>query len=128
MAAAVAKAGNLEPLWTHPGRCAPHATVIGGGVAGLRGALELSRRGIAVTLVEKTPFLGGQVAKLDRLVPTGETAEAVIRQLSEAALSNPRSRSAPVPRSALRGICGQFQADLKPASARARGMQRRWAG
>ncbi len=90
VAAAVAKARNLEPLSPIRVDARRHATVIGGGVAGLRAALDLSRRGIAVTLVEKTPFLGGQVAKLDRLVPTGETAEAVIRQLSEAALSNPQ--------------------------------------
>jgi heterodisulfide reductase subunit A len=74
VAAAVAKARNLEPLSPIRVDARRHATVIGGGVAGLRAALDLSRRGIAVTLVEKTPFLGGQVAKLDRLVPTGETA------------------------------------------------------
>jgi heterodisulfide reductase subunit A2 len=90
VAAAVAKARNLEPLAPIRVDARRHATVIGGGVAGLRAALDLSRRGIAVTLVEKTPFLGGQVAKLDRLAPTGEAAEAVIRQLTEAALNNPQ--------------------------------------
>ena len=90
VAAAVAKARNLEPLEPIRVDARRHATVIGGGVAGLRAALDLSRRGIAVTLVEKTPFLGGQVARLDRLVPTGETGEAVIRQLSEAVLNNPQ--------------------------------------
>jgi heterodisulfide reductase subunit A2 len=90
VAAAVAKARNLEPLTPIRVDARRHATVIGGGVAGLRAALDLSRRGIAVTLVEKTPFLGGQVAKLDRLGPTGETAEAILRQLSEAALNNPQ--------------------------------------
>jgi len=90
VAAAVAKAKNLEPLEPIRVDARRHATVIGGGAAGLRTALDLSRRGIAVTLVEKTPFLGGQVARLDRLVPTGETGEAVIRQLTEAALNNPQ--------------------------------------
>lgn len=90
VAAAVAKAKNLEPLDPIRVEARRHATVIGAGVAGLRAALDLSRRGIAVTLVEKTPFLGGQVARLYRLVPTGETGEAVIRQLSEAALNHPQ--------------------------------------
>lgn len=90
VAAAIAKAKNLEPLEPIRVDARRHVTVIGAGVAGLRAALDLSRRGIAVTLVEKTPFLGGQVARLDRLVPTGETGEAVIRQLSEAALNNPQ--------------------------------------
>jgi heterodisulfide reductase subunit A2 len=90
IAAAVAKARNLEPLDPIRVDALRHATVIGAGVAGLRAALDLSRRGIAVTLVEKTPFLGGQVARLERLAPTGETGEAVIRQLSEAALKSPQ--------------------------------------
>jgi heterodisulfide reductase subunit A len=88
--AAVAKAKNLEPLEPIRVEARRHATVIGGGVAGLRAALDLSRRGIDVTLIEKTPFLGGQVAGLDRLAPTGETAESIVRQLSEAAVNHPK--------------------------------------
>jgi heterodisulfide reductase subunit A len=90
VAAAVAKARNLEPLTPIRVEARRHATVIGGGVAGLRSALDLARRGIAVTLIEKTPFLGGQVARLDQLVPTGETGEAVIRELGAAVLNERR--------------------------------------
>lgn len=36
--------------------------VVGGGLAGLSCAYELSRRGMAVTLLEKSPQLGGKVA------------------------------------------------------------------
>lgn len=38
------------------------AVVVGGGLAGLACAYELSQRGIAVTLVEKSPQLGGKIA------------------------------------------------------------------
>jgi heterodisulfide reductase subunit A len=48
----------------------------------LRASLDLSRRGIAVTLIEKSPFLGGRAAGLDTLVPTGEKAPDLIRQLA----------------------------------------------
>ena len=48
-----------------------NALVIGGGVAGIEVAVQLSKSGVPVTLVEKTPFLGGTVAKLDRLYPEG---------------------------------------------------------
>ncbi len=48
-----------------------NALVIGGGIAGIEVASQLSRNGIDVTLVEKDPFLGGTVAKLDRLYPEG---------------------------------------------------------
>ena len=38
------------------------AVVIGGGLAGLAAAYELSQRGVAVTLLERAPQLGGKVA------------------------------------------------------------------
>ena len=63
--------------------------MIGGGVAGLKAALELAERGLAVVLVEKSPFLGGQVAQLQRLAPSGETAAEVISELAGAVLQHP---------------------------------------
>jgi len=36
--------------------------VLGGGIAGITAAVELSRLGLAVALVEKTPFFGGRAA------------------------------------------------------------------
>ncbi|MBT9313502.1 FAD-dependent oxidoreductase [Leptothoe kymatousa] len=38
------------------------AVVVGGGLAGLATAYELSKRGVAVTLVERAPQLGGKIA------------------------------------------------------------------
>ena len=38
------------------------AVVIGGGLAGLAAAYELSQRGVAVTLLERSPQLGGKIA------------------------------------------------------------------
>jgi heterodisulfide reductase subunit A len=89
VAAAAAKAGMLEPL--EPIRVDVHrqAVVIGGGVAGLKSALELAERGLPVILVEKSPFLGGQVAQLDRLAPWGETAAGLLSELAAAVLDHP---------------------------------------
>ncbi|MEM9567928.1 MAG: FAD-dependent oxidoreductase, partial [Cyanobacteria bacterium P01_E01_bin.34] len=39
--------------------------VIGGGLAGLASAYELSQRGFEVTLLEKAPQLGGKIASWD---------------------------------------------------------------
>ncbi len=47
------------------------ALVIGGGVAGLEAARQIAAAGFRVYLVEREPFLGGTVAKLDRLYPEG---------------------------------------------------------
>ncbi len=88
-AAAVAKASRLKPLDPIRVSTHPHALVVGGGVSGLKAALELSRRGIRVTLVEREPFLGGQVAQLDRVYPTGEQAGKLILQLVEAVIQDP---------------------------------------
>ena len=71
VAAAAVKAGTLKPLDPIRVEAQRHAMVIGGGVAGLKSALELAERGLTVTLVEKSPFLGGQVAQLDRAGPRG---------------------------------------------------------
>ncbi|MGB3340600.1 MAG: hydrogenase iron-sulfur subunit [bacterium] len=47
------------------------ALIIGAGVAGIEVSSQLAQNGIDVILVEKTPFLGGTVAQLDRLYPEG---------------------------------------------------------
>jgi heterodisulfide reductase subunit A len=89
VAAAAAKAGLLQPLEPIRVKVRREAVVIGGGVAGLKSALELAERGLAVSLLEKSPFLGGQVAQLDRLAPSGESASEVIGELAGAVLSHP---------------------------------------
>ncbi len=45
--------------------------VIGGGIAGMEVASQLAHNGVSVNLIERTPFLGGTVAQLDRLYPEG---------------------------------------------------------
>jgi len=89
VAAAAAKARLLQPLCPIRIEALRQAVVIGGGVAGLKAALDLARRGLPVALVEKSPFLGGQVAQLDRLAPEGETAAGVISALAGAVLKHP---------------------------------------
>lgn len=88
ISAATAKAKRLEPLTPTKVDAVKHATVIGGGIAGLKGAIDLARRGIEVALIEKSPFLGGRTASLDRLAPTGENAGQVVLQLAGEVLSH----------------------------------------
>lgn len=89
VAAAVGKARHLKPLTPLRVNAVRHATVIGGGVAGLRAARDLSARGFEVALVEKSPFLGGRVAALDRLAPTGEQAADVVSALVREVMEDP---------------------------------------
>jgi len=79
---AAAKAEQLKPLEPIRVEARRHATVIGGGIAGLRTAKDLADRGIEVVLVEKSPFIGGQLAKLDRIAPTGDRAGELVSELA----------------------------------------------
>src|SRR3972149_1918822 len=48
----------------------PAATlVVGGGIGGMRAALDLADAGLKVYLVEQTPCLGGRVAQLGYMFP-----------------------------------------------------------
>ena len=89
MTAGIAKSKLLKPLEPITLEAEKHALVIGGGVAGLRTALDIARCGIRVTLVEKTPFLGGRMAQLEHLFPTGENARDTLHDLIEKVINHP---------------------------------------
>ena len=53
------------------GRTTPNAVlVIGGGVGGMRAAIDVAEAGLKAYLVESTPALGGRVAQLGFMFPT----------------------------------------------------------
>jgi len=87
---AVAKARLLEPLQTREVNVEPKTLIIGGGVAGIQAALDLANRGFSVYLVERTPYLGGRVAQLNRVILTNEEALEILTPMLKAVVSNPR--------------------------------------
>ena len=89
VAAAVAKASLLEPLKPIKIETKRHVTVIGGGLAGLKAAKDLAQRGFSVLLVEKSPYLGGNLAKLTKLVPTNILAKDLLFTLATQVLKDP---------------------------------------
>ncbi len=48
--------------------------VLGGGIAGVQSALDLTELGYYVYLVEKSPAIGGVMAQLDKTFPTNDCA------------------------------------------------------
>lgn len=55
--------------------------IIGGGVAGMRAAIELSNMGCPVTLIEREHFIGGRVAQWDVLFTTNQTGKELVPKL-----------------------------------------------
>ena len=48
--------------------------VVGGGISGMRSALDLADSGYYVYLVDKSPSVGGVMAQLDKTFPTNDCA------------------------------------------------------
>ncbi len=52
--------------------------VIGGGIAGIQASLDLADKGYQVYLLEKTPSIGGNMAKLDKTFPTNDCSTCIL--------------------------------------------------
>ncbi len=48
--------------------------VVGGGISGMKAALDLADSGFYVYLVEKSPAIGGIMSQLDKTFPTNDCA------------------------------------------------------
>jgi len=67
---AVARSRLLEPLEIKEVPALKSVLVIGGGIAGIRSALDLAEQDYKVYLVERQPTIGGHMAQLDKTFPT----------------------------------------------------------
>lgn len=64
--------------------------VIGGGVAGIRAALDIAKAGYPVTLVEKQPSIGGNMARLSETFPTLDCSQCILTPLMVEVSRHPR--------------------------------------
>ena len=87
--AAVNKAINFDPLETIKIQTTKRVLVVGGGVSGLRAAKDLADTGLAVELIERSPYLGGRMASLDRIFPTNEVASESLANLIGEVIEHP---------------------------------------
>ncbi len=66
----MAKAGKSKK--TAGAEKAGAVMVLGGGVAGVQAALDLTELGFYVYLIEKSAAIGGAMAQLDKTFPTND--------------------------------------------------------
>ncbi len=62
----------VDPILCHTPK---DVAVIGGGISGMSAALSLAKQGIKVTLIEETPSIGGNMAKIGKLFSPVKIAE-----------------------------------------------------
>ena len=66
---------SLEPISIPVTR---RALVIGGGIAGIQSALDLANSGYEVTLVERSPSVGGHMIQLSETFPTLDCSQCIL--------------------------------------------------
>ncbi len=76
--AAVAKIRGNVPLDEKTMELGNKVLVVGAGIAGIQNALDLSAAGMEVTLVEKEPTIGGNMAILTKTFPTEDCAACIL--------------------------------------------------
>jgi len=81
IAAAVQRVALHDPLQKREIDICPDALVIGAGPAGLKAALALATAGRKVTVVEKTPVIGGLPVRYEELFPNMECGPCMLEPL-----------------------------------------------
>ncbi|MBR6737250.1 MAG: CoB--CoM heterodisulfide reductase iron-sulfur subunit A family protein [Clostridia bacterium] len=75
---AIAKLKLNAPLTSGESAVVKRALVIGGGIAGIQSALDIAEAGFEVDIVETSPTIGGNMAKLDKTFPTLDCAACIL--------------------------------------------------
>ncbi len=116
---AVARSRRLQPLDQDDVPMTPAALVIGGGIAGIQAATDLAVQGFRVTLVEKTPRLGGRLAapNLHLLYPTMRPAHEVLEEKLQRLGESGARVLLDTEVTAISGFVGNFEATLQGESA-----------
>ncbi len=76
--AGVARVRTLEPLKESTTKINRNVLVVGGGVAGITAALQLSKGGFKVSMVERHPSIGGRMAQLSKTFPTLDCSPCIL--------------------------------------------------
>jgi heterodisulfide reductase subunit A len=113
----IARAARLEPLTPVQVPITRRAVVVGGGVAGMRAAIDLDAQGYEVVLVEKTDKLGGILAHpgLKTLYSTGAEGAEKLKALASRVKGSKIQVRVMTEVVAVTGYVGNFKLELAPA-------------
>jgi heterodisulfide reductase subunit A len=87
--ARVAKVRRNRPLQPIRVPVEPTALVIGGGIAGIQAALDIATGGKKVILVERSPSIGGHMARLSETFPTLDCSQCILTPRMVEAATHP---------------------------------------
>ncbi len=90
VAAGVEKVKRDDPLYPVEVPVTRRALVVGAGVAGIRAALDIANAGYEVTLVEREPTIGGNMARLSETFPTLDCSQCILTPLMVEVARHPK--------------------------------------
>ncbi|MFH1103379.1 MAG: FAD-dependent oxidoreductase [Actinomycetota bacterium] len=76
--AAIARVALHQPLQAAHADVNPATLIVGGGIAGIQAALEITESGSEVYLVERQSTIGGMMARFDKTFPTLDCAACIL--------------------------------------------------
>jgi heterodisulfide reductase subunit A len=92
------------------------ALVVGGGIAGIRAALDVANSGHQVYLVEKTGSIGGRMAQLSETFPTLDCSICILGPLMVEAYRNPNIKILRLSEvEEVKGFIGNFKVKVRQA-------------
>jgi heterodisulfide reductase subunit A len=111
---AAARIRRNEPLSQTEIPITKKALVVGGGIAGIQAALDIAEAGYQVTLVERTPSIGGRMAQFDKTFPTLDCAACILTPKMVECASNPNIRILSYAEvEAVSGYVGNFEVKIR---------------
>jgi heterodisulfide reductase subunit A len=111
---AAARIRRNEPLTQTEIPITKKALVVGGGIAGIQAALDIAEAGYQVTLVERTPSIGGRMAQYDKTFPTLDCAACILTPKMVECSSNPNIRILSYAEvEAVSGFVGNFEVKIR---------------
>jgi heterodisulfide reductase subunit A len=92
----------------------PTALVVGGGIAGIQAALDIAGGGKKVILVEKSPSIGGHMARLSETFPTLDCSQCILTPRMVEAASHPNITLMTYSQvEAVEGFVGNFEVTIR---------------